>query len=295
MIRICTSSDKDKLLALADLNKVVEREYYFDHEFDDDTVYGYFDKDELVAYLTSRTLDLKIDKHILNVSIIKNIVVKDDDQNIKDRLYQAVCDYFDHRELVSLAHFDHTYDLKKLGFSDLYPKDVYTFFKYDFEAVDIGIIKPLEDTEAMLDMYAKMMREFDGYELRDTKYYQKRIEHNKIKGTNFFGIYKNDRLVAYFSLTLNDEVAIIDECIYTDITSLKKMISYALKYTDTVMVKVSRYERLDVVFLNAKKRRVYDILARLDDKDMFSRLYGSDIHNVLEAFTLSDKALWFTD
>ena len=295
MIRICTKNDKDKLLALADLNKVAEREYYFDHEFDDDIVYGHFEGDELDAYLSSRRLNIKIDKHMLNVSIIKKIVVKDDDMKIKDKLYRAVCDCLEHRELVSLAHFDPTYDLKSCGFIDLYPKDVYAFKKYDFEAVDIGVIRPLADPEALLDMYAMMMREFDGYEIRDTKYYQRRIERNKARGANFFGVYKKEKSVAYFSLTLNSETAIIDECVYTDINALKRMISYALKYADKAVVKVSRYERIDVVFLKAQKRRTLDILARLDDKEMFSRLYGSDIHNVLEAFTMSDKALWFND
>lgn len=294
MIRICTKEDKGKLIALAHLNKVFDHEYYFDHEFAYDTVYGYFDGDELLGYVCAQNLDLRLGKHSLYSSYIKDIVIKDDDKEIREKLLKAVDDYLYHVELISLSRCEVYKEYKEHGFTNLYDKYIYTFKKDDVKMMDTSGIRPLEDIEAMLDVYAKMMRYFDGYHLRDEKYYQRRLAHGKAKDTNYFGIYRGDVLIAYFSLAIRSEVALIDECIYTDLNALNKIVSYALKYVKTVLVKTSSYEELDLYFKAVQKRRISDIAVRLEDTELLTKLYGYSINDPKAFFTASDKPLWLS-
>ena len=295
MIRLTTDKEKTKLCELAKSVKLSYAEA--DFSIDDGSLYyAYFDDEDILAYIKARPLTLKLKDHFLKVSLLDDVVILDEDKKIEEELIMATIDMLEHSELISLVKTSRPQFYLHHGFKHLYPRYLYFFDKYSFRMDDTSDIKPLADPVAMLEVYAKMMRSFDGFEVRDVHFYEKKIEALKVRDTGIFAVYDSyDHLRAYFSLTLGTDVAMIDEVVYLSLEALNKAISYALKYAPSVIVKTSVYEDLTRVYPEIKKERASYVLARLDHKELFDKLYGTDIDGIYKALTLAGRPLWFND
>ena len=69
----------------------------------------------------------------------------------------------------------------------------------------------------------------------------------------------------------------------------------ALQERSTIHLFVSEAENLSVLFPDAP-RKIHDaVMVRLNSPELFSRLFNHKIHNVLEAYSLSDKPLYLNE
>ncbi len=276
MISIATKEDLAKV-------KVLGRgKAYLD---DADVVYYcLFREDDLVAYVASRPLVIKLGKHLLRASDIIDIVAMDDED--REDLVRAVSDYREHTELLSFSKVEDD-TLKELGYKKVYPKVSYTFDRYKFKSVLTDGVRVLSDPEEALDAYAKMMANFDAYVFRDLAWFRAHIK----KDSAFFRIAKD----AYFTLRLTGDTAYIDELVYSYLEEVDVAIAYALKYAAKAIVTVSAYERLERYYDEVHIGPKTYSLGRINDASFLSKLYGSDFRDIKKALTMSARAIRLDD
>ncbi|MBQ1356132.1 MAG: GNAT family N-acetyltransferase, partial [Solobacterium sp.] len=76
-----------------------------------------------------------------------------------------------------------------------------------------------------------------------------------------------------------------------DSMSLMKLINAALQERPVVHVMVSAAENLNKLIPNAQRRDFGSTMARLNNPELFSRLFGTEVKTVEEAFALSSRPL----
>ena len=104
-----------------------------------------------------------------------------------------------------------------------------------------------------------------------------------------------DRIQGYATLLLDKQTIKIEECIYLNSVALYKLLNVALQQRHTAYLHVSANEDLSILLKGAKASRYGFTMARINDYELFNRLYGSKVNNVIDAFKLGNKPLYMNE
>ncbi|MBE6122332.1 MAG: GNAT family N-acetyltransferase [Solobacterium sp.] len=258
--------------------------------------YGYADVEDsrVVAAVCRIPHEFMFNGRVLKASMLMGISTLPEyrGQGRMGELMHTVLDACSHSELIT---FIQAYDPKlyePFGFRTVYYRSDYTLYRDLVKKVSSSGCAYDPSPIDMLKVYSAFIRKFNGFYTRDLDYFVNLKKEIEAEGGKIVGFYNTKNQIAGYATLLSDGRQVkIEECIYLNSTALLKLVNAALMSTNSVHLHVSQAENMKVIFPDAARKDYGHTMARLNDPALFSRLYGTSVNTVEEAFALSRKPL----
>ncbi len=214
---------------------------------------------------------------------------------LTENMLLSMIDNLEHSELVSLACCKNPELFIKYGFKVLYRRNKFELTRDDVQRItnDGCLFDP--SALDLLKIYSSFMKRFNGYRVRTVKDFEKLRQGIVEQGGKIVAYYENNEIKGYGILRIENKVIYMDECVYTDTLSLYKLINVALQQRHTLYLSVSSAENLEKLFKNAKHEVVDYMMMRLNNKELFNRLYNTGVYRVEELADLNEKPLYVSE
>lgn len=161
----------------------------------------------------------------------------------------------------------------------------------NFDVVGVNI-EP--SSEALLKVYRGFTQHFTGYFKRDVDYFD-RLKSELSSYGGIIGYTVEDQIVAYVVYEIHDSVVTVRECCYFKSGHLLRLLSFVTRGKSRLVLTSSVYEHMNRILPEAKKTRRQTIMARINDKELFERLYHIKIISAYSGFNAFGKPLWNPD
>ena len=271
-------------------------EYFFGYVYKPEYGYYMMEEDEVKGSLCCIPHAYMFNGRVLQASIISKIAIPNNRQklDVLDSLMDVVLDRCDHQELLTLLEpEDTTINYSKYGFEGIYERIQYTLRREDIKQSYSNLGCSFDPSAVdMLKVYVGFIKRFNGFFVRDIEYYTKLKREINARGGKIVAFYNSkNKIEGYATILIEGKTARIEECVYLESTALMKLINAAFQERGLVYLEVSPFENLSLVFPEAEKKSVRQIYARLNNPELFSRLYNTEVRNIHDAFMLSKKPL----
>lgn len=203
-------------------------------------------------------------------------------------LMDTVLDACSHSELLTLIHTDHPSFYEEWGFHNIYSRRDYTLSRNEVKRItNFGCAYEPSPID-MLKVYASFIRRFNGFYARDLDYFVRLKKEVAAQSGKIVAYYDAKNVIqGYAVILLKGREASIEECVYLDSLALNKLINAALQERQSVHLHVSQAENLGVLFPQAPCALEPFISVRLNDAQLFSRLFSEHVETVEDAFGIS--------
>lgn len=206
-------------------------------------------------------------------------------------LMNVALDEVSHNHLITLTRALNPKIFEPYGFETVcYHK----FYMISRRHLDIGTsgVSHQYDIQELLDVYEEYTKHFDGCIQRDIAYYRRFVERSMLQNGNICVCRDaKGNLSGYAAYHRTDEQAEIHEIIYLDSASFMKLAAYVCGSEDEVSVQVSQAERIEMLFPLAIGKRQRFLMARINNYELFNKLFNTKAETVTEAFALMKKPI----
>ena len=231
---------------------------------------------------------------VLQASMIMGVATLPEyrSQGYMQELMEVVLDACAHSELLTLIQSESPAIYEPFGFRTIYKRmdvrleraDVkrITNFGCAYEPTPIDLLKA----------YSAFIRRFNGFYARDLQYFVDYKKEVTAQGGKIVAYYNGkDQIQGYAVMIPQGMELCVEEIVYLDAMSLMKLCNAALQERRVIHLHVSKAENLQKLFPNAKIQTYGSTMVRLNDAQLFSRLFNTKVTNVDEAFAISQKPL----
>lgn len=242
--------------------------------------------------------EIMFNNRILRTSMIVGVTTLPTYQNRGNmaKLMEVVMDEVNHQELVTLVQAYNPALYEKYGFEMVYYHKETTFTRNEVQRISNEGCSYLIHSEDMLRLYASFVKRFNGFYIRDVAAFDRikaeiEAQHGKIIA------YYNEKqqLQGYATCLFTNKEVIFEECIYMNSVALTKLINLALQIRPVVKVNTSQVEDLRILFPGVDVKDVGFTMARINDLELFNRLYQVQATSLEEAFASSGKPLFMNE
>ncbi|MBR2811115.1 MAG: GNAT family N-acetyltransferase [Solobacterium sp.] len=269
-------------------------DYYFKNQYDPDNCYVNLVNNHIVSILVRNTHALMFNERALRVSMLIGIATLPQyrKQGHMRDLMEVVLDACEHTELITLLRTEMPKLYEPLGFRTIYRRQRITLERKDVKRIaPFGCAydpQPLE----LLKVYSNFIKRFNGFYARDLAYFVNYKKEITARGGKIVAYYNGkNQIMGYAVMVPEGNELKVEEMIYLDSTSLIKLLNAALSERLVVQLHLSAAEDLSRAFPEAKIVKYDSVMARLNDRDLFAKLYGVRCETVEQAFALSERPL----
>lgn len=266
-------------------------DYFFNSVFIPENTIVHIEDSKAVSCVSRVFSEVMINGRVLKTSTIIGAATLPRYQGrgyIKN-IISTMCSHMDHSELISFATTKNPDLLENFGFRTIYRRNKYEITRDHVQRItnDGCVFDP--SSSDMLSLYSTFMKRFNGYKVRTLDDFDKYKKGINDQGGKVIGYYENGDIRGYASYTIDSKVLNIEECIYLDTMSLFKILNVALQQRHIVNLYVSEYEELNPLFEGARHEIVDYKMARLNNKELYNRLYNSNVVVIDEVFMNTKK------
>lgn len=196
----------------------------------------------------------------------------------------------DHNHLITVARAFNPKIFEPYGFETVCYHKFYEISRKHLQDVPITGISHQYLAEELLEVYNTYSIHFDGWMERDLDYYQLYIERAMLRQGNLC-VCRDEKgnLIGYAMYHQENEHAEIFEIVYLNATAFMKLVAYVCGNEDEVTVQVSQSERIELLFPLAIGKRQGFLMARINNYELFNKLFNSNVETVKEAYKLLKK------
>lgn len=208
-------------------------------------------------------------------------------------LMESALDEARHNCLITLIKAFNPKVYHGFGFEVVYYRKSYTITKAMLHTVsDIRVCKDASEKE-LLDVYKRFTLRFDGYYVRDITYYET-LQKELTLGNKHLLVYRNAQkeVCGYIIYQKKKQDIVIQEAIYLESVVLKRLLKRAIAQQNEVTLIVSDSERLEKIFPMVIPKKQSYMMARINNIELYNKLYNVKVKSVEEAFALSKKPHW---
>lgn len=249
----------------------------------------------IVSTLMRIPHEIMLNGRIVRASMILGVatVVSHRRQGCMHQLMSDVLDELEHRELVTLIQAYTPSMYTQFGFEMVYYRRRYTVKRSQLPRYSNEGVTYKVNARDLMDVYVAFVRRFNGYYLREEHHFDQLMEEAAAEGGRIIAYYDaNGQIQGYASLYQTAKGIELRECIYLNSVALVKLINLALQLKDEVIVHTTNAEHLEKIIPGITWQDYGFTMARINDYDLFNRLYGSHAATPAEAFALGGKPLF---
>lgn len=206
-------------------------------------------------------------------------------------LFEDVLEYVGRDTLVTLMPVDEQYE-NKYGFEVVGRKSVYRISGVDIPDFPIRNIVIDPPITALYQVYTSFTSYFNGYETYTHSKFEEYITRYKQQGAEIIGYEESGVLIGYAVYSKNKYLVDIIEICYESANTLLQMISYLTKGIGYIQLSMSNFEQLTRIIPSARFTKEDILMARINDKELFERLYGIKILGSYSGFHAFGKPVW---
>lgn len=300
MIRKAQTADRkaiyDLHTAKVSIDKYDSMEFYFARLFNQNRVIVNEIDQHVVASLQVNYHEMMLHDKKLSVSLILGEISKGDSQEYLGQLLEDVLDETSRKTLITLLDTDKPNEFKKYGFKEVYSYRNYILKKGDMKYLSYQGVSKDFTIEDLLKVYKKFTSYFNGYYLRDRDYWVRKYKQLEFLRCGLC-VYRNqnNEVNGYMVYHLTQNRLYVDEIVYLNGEALIRLLCYALKMKDEVEIKVSQDEDISKLIPKIKYKNGKAFMARVNDFQLFNRLYESNVMTTSGAFYLNNKSLYLNE
>ncbi len=269
-------------------------DYFFRYIYKD--AYGYaktIDK-HVISSVCRIPMDYMFNGRVLKASMLTGLCTLPEERNGRheEDVMEVVMDACSRSELLTFVNTRKPELFYQYGFESVYKRSVYALSRENMKRMNnYGCAYEVSPID-MLKVYSYYIRNFNGFLARDLDYFVNYKKEVAARGGKIVAFYDGkDQIRGYAAIMIEGRVARIEEIVYLDSVSLMKLLNAALMERAEVFLHVSESENLSKVFPSVKRVDYEDVMVRLNDKELFSRLFKTPVETVQEAFAISKKPI----
>lgn len=208
-------------------------------------------------------------------------------------LMDSMLDEAGHNCLLSFMKAFNPKAYAQFGFEVVYYRKAYTIPRDNLNKVSTTHVSSTTTAEELLHVYRQFMMRFDGGYVRDQRYYEMLLRELELKQKQLF-VYRDahHEVSGYCIVQVKKNETIVQEAVYMESAVLKRLLKKAMGSAQDITIMVSSNEHLEKIFpLSIPKKQAY-MMARINNYELFNKLYNVKIHSIEEALRIIKKPLW---
>ena len=274
---------------------------FFDRVLRPRDAYVDLEDGRIVAEVFRIRHSLLFNGRILQASVISGACTMPDyrGQGRMHRLMDTVVDACSHQELVTLIipnGIDSVDNYAAWGFAPVYERQRYLLQRPDCREISREGITYDVPAADLLKAYSSYIRRFNGFKARSLRYFENlKLEINAVGGkiAAYYG--EDHQIRGYAMISMRGRDGWIDELVYADSMAIWKLVDTALTMRQRIILDASSAENMNILFPSAQKMTYDAALVRLNQPELFSRLFKSQVDTAAGAFALSSRPLNFNE
>lgn len=299
MLRDSCTQDKQEIFDLWKQAYPMQNEeylqFYFDYVYDQGVGIVYEMDGRIVSSLEMNYHTLYVQGKQLKASYILGASTLPDyrRRGYMQTLMESALDEARHNCLITLIKAFNPKAYQTFGFEVVYHRKAYTLTKATLHTVSSAHVSSQANAKELLHVYRKFVQRFDGYYVRDIPYYETLLKELQL-GQKQLLVYRDahGEVSGYVIYQKRKQERIVQEAIYLESVVLKRLLKKTIGDHHEITVMVSTCERLEKIFPMAIPKKQPYIMARINNFELFNKLYNTKIKTVEQAFSLSKKPLW---
>ena len=208
----------------------------------------------------------------------------------KDLLESALND-FSQTDLVSMIYAQESEALQDLGFEVVVEETVYNIPSVSLPELKVDGIVLDPKSDDLEQVYNAFSAHFTGYFTRTSEFFDiLKHESRRLKG-GFVGYSSDDQLKGYARYINHGSYVEVVECCYDTSGTLLKLLSFVSRGMQRIILHTSSQEKISKLLPNVKKEQKAVIMARINDPELFERLFHIRIISAYSAFHAFGKPI----
>ncbi|MFV0380012.1 MAG: GNAT family N-acetyltransferase [Anaerorhabdus sp.] len=298
MIRQATKREKEQIKKMwvehFTYDKIKYVEYYFNERFDEKNTLIYEENGVVLSSIQHLPYEMMFNNRILKTSLISGIGTFLTYES--EILIDAILNTCEHQELITLASAENPELFLIYGFEEIYLQNEIRIKREDLKNIGNHGCSYEASSVDMVKLYASFVKHFSGYTIRDVKYFDNLKKEVEAKNGKIISYYNNGLIEGYgILLPKSGSEVYLEECIYLNSKALTKLVNLALQHRSNCILKTSSAEDLSAFFPRCEIISKNYMLARINDFDLFNRLYRSSATTTKEAYAIAGKGLFIRE
>jgi predicted acetyltransferase len=299
MIKRALESDTEKLKEIYDrLYEPGYVSFYFEHVYKPFNTYVIKQRNEIVATVSVNRHGTMINGKKLNVSYLTGFYVNNDvdSQELYKTMLAEVIEEMTYNDLITIIKAEDKDYYEGLGFEAVYQRKNYRITRDQLPFYSAtGIIDGLSNID-MKEVYHNFTLHFDGYCHRDLDYYDlKQAWIDSCDYTLIGYVNKENTPEGYMILDERKSPVLIKEIVYLNSIALIKLLNRALSIRGAIKLSLPKELNIDRLIPQSTYEIEDHVYARINDIELFNRLYNTVISDVKQVFKLSKKPLYINE
>ncbi|AMC92550.1 hypothetical protein AOC36_00635 [Erysipelothrix larvae] len=271
---------------------------YFNHHYKDDESYVYRGNDGSIissAQVRSKVLSLH-DKKI-RVSYITGLLTRPEyqGQGYMKKFMEALLDELSQKDIVTLLSAYEPKIFSNFGF-----EPVIEDYEYNINArsmFEFGIDGILLNPEAkdLKRVYETFTQHFTGYFVRTLEDFELLKKEYAAKNGKIVGLTVDNILVGYAAYIQHNGYVEVKECCYDKSGTLMQLMSFVSRGQTRVILTTTTAEQIRKLYPESRRVKRPFLLGRINDQELFERLYHIRILSAYSAFHAYGKPLFNRD
>ncbi len=216
-------------------------------------------------------------------------------KNLNNLVNQAVANE-QYKTLITLVPRTNPGEFAMYGFTDVYGKREYTIAHSDLANASYQGVGKEFTIDEISELYNNFVSNFNGYLLRDRQYWLDLLDLLRFKRYNL-AVYHNEQGLAegYMIYYIEPNKVVAKEIVYSNGAALTRLLCYGLRLKKCIKVYTSANEDFTRAFPNVKYKRVTTMVAKVNDFDLFNKLYNCNVADNQAAFYLTGRPLFLNE
>lgn len=258
---------------------------YFKHYFNQDLIH--YSEDGSFMHVQKKILNLHDKK--LRVSYITPALAYSE---------ASMCDLLEtleHRDLITLIRSDKNDFLESHGFEAVIDQQVCnipTQMIPEFDIQGIVLDPPSQDLKTVYDTYSAY---FTGYFSRNVQDFDRMKRDAQFLNGKYIGYMQDQKLLGYLRIINHPHYVEVLESCYDKSGTLLRLLSFIAKGKNRIIYRTNSSEKIQKLLPHIKVSNETVILARVNDKELFERLFHIKIISSYSAFNAFSKPVLNTD
>lgn len=271
---------------------------YFEYVYDPKNCYVLLEDNQIISSLMVHPHQMVLHQKIIDVAFIVGVYTIESHrhQGHMKTLLNYVLKDLEYNYLITLIQAYHPKLYTQYGFEEVYQQQVYQVRRSLIKPMDSVGIKISQNLEDNVELYQFFTKYFNGYFVRDEKYYELMMKLVAAENGQYVSLYNQENdMVAHLRMVVHDQDVIVDEVLYKDTGSLIKILSYVMSKYPRLEVHVSMVENLEKLIGAKKLRDEVSLMVKLNDPQLFERLFNVKVKKADSAMKAFGKPLFNSD